>query len=42
MPELPEVTTIVNDINQRLVGRRIDEAKITLGENLTGLNLVRP
>ena len=35
MPELPEVTTIVNDINQRLVGRRIDEAKITsLGENL--------
>ena len=35
MPELPEVTTIVNDINERLVGRRIDEAKITsLGENL--------
>lgn len=35
MPELPEVTTIVNDINERLVGRRIDEAKITsFGENL--------
>ncbi len=35
MPELPEVTTIVNDINERLVGRWIDGAKITsLGENL--------
>lgn len=35
MPELPEVTTIVNDINERLVGRRINEAKLTsLGENL--------
>src|SRR3989344_4481835 len=35
MPELPEVTTLVNDINERLVGRRIDEVKITsLGENL--------
>src|SRR3990172_10800095 len=35
MPELPEVTTIVNDINERLVGRRIEEVKITsLGENL--------
>ncbi len=35
MPELPEVTTIVNDINERLAGRRIDEARITsLGENL--------
>ncbi len=35
MPELPEVTTIVNDINERLVGKRIDQAKITsLGENL--------
>ena len=35
MPELPEVTTIVNDINERLVGRRIDDVKITsLGENL--------
>lgn len=35
MPELPEVTTIVNDINQNIVGRRIDEVKITsLGENL--------
>lgn len=35
MPELPEVTTIVKDINERLVGRRIDEVKITsLGENL--------
>lgn len=35
MPELPEVTTIVNDINKRLVGRRVHQAKITsLGENL--------
>lgn len=35
MPELPEVTTIVNDINERLVGLRIDEAKLTsFGENL--------
>ncbi len=35
MPELPEITTIVSDINQRLVGKRIDEVKITsLGENL--------
>lgn len=35
MPELPEVTTIVNDINERLAGRRIDQAKITsFGENL--------
>lgn len=35
MPELPEVTTIVNDINERIAGRRIDQAKITsFGENL--------
>lgn len=35
MPELPEVTTIVNDINKKLVGKRISQAKITsLGENL--------
>jgi len=35
MPELPEVTTIVNDINERIVGRTISEARITsLGENL--------
>src|SRR3990172_4667501 len=35
MPELPEVTTLVNDINERLVGRRVDQVKITsLGENL--------
>ncbi len=35
MPELPEVTTIVADINKKLVGRRIDQVKITsLGENL--------
>lgn len=35
MPELPEVTTIVNDINKHLVGSIINEAKITsLGENL--------
>lgn len=35
MPELPEVTTIVNDINSKLVGRVITEARLTsLGENL--------
>lgn len=35
MPELPEVTTIVNDINSRLIGRTITEARLTsLGENL--------
>lgn len=35
MPELPEVTTIVNDINERLVGKTIDSVRITsLGENL--------
>jgi formamidopyrimidine-DNA glycosylase len=35
MPELPEVTTIVNDINSKLVGRTIIEARLTsIGENL--------
>ncbi len=35
MPELPEVTTLVNDVNQKIAGHRIDEVKITfLGENL--------
>ena len=35
MPELPEVTTIVNDINEKVTGHRIDQVKITsLGENL--------
>lgn len=35
MPELPEVTTIVSDINQNIAGKRIDQVKITsLGENL--------
>ncbi len=35
MPELPEVTTIVNDINDKLVGRTIIEARLTsFGENL--------
>jgi len=35
MPELPEVTTIVDGINKKLAGKRISQAKITsLGENL--------
>ncbi len=35
MPELPEVTTIVNDINSKIIGRTITEARLTsFGENL--------
>lgn len=35
MPELPEITTIVNDINSKLIGRTIIEARLTsFGENL--------
>lgn len=35
MPELPEVTTIVSDINEKIAGQRIDRVQITpLGENL--------
>ena len=35
MPELPEITTIVNDINSKLIGRTITAARLTsFGENL--------
>ncbi len=35
MPELPEVTTIANDINEKIAGKTIDSVRITsLGENL--------